>query len=191
MSRRTILLLVGCYFLTAFAFSVFRILSDPFFSQVSAISAGQAFGGALALFTAAGFPALLAWAFYRFSPRYALWPMLSWAFLGITIAFFLEVGARLERDVQVSTLARNLALSDLKLSCLDTQHASKFRNEFGITDAEILVYCGCISEVTAAAVTPDELSYIATSGRTPQPSPERAIQLGRPCSHLLKEKPPH
>jgi len=191
MSRRTISLLVGCYFLAALAFSAFRILSNPFFSQMSPIVAGQAVVGALVIFTAAGFPALLVWAFYPFRSRYALWPMLSWAFLGIVTAFFFEVGVRLERDVQVSTLARNLALSDSKLSCLDTQHASKFKTEFGITDREISVYCGCVSEAIAAGVTPDELTYIVTSAKTPEPSLERAVQLERPCNHLLRGKPLH
>jgi hypothetical protein len=114
--------------------------------------------------------------------------MLSWAFVGIATALFVEVGARLERDVQVSTLARNLALSDSKLSCLDIQRASRFKAEFGITDREISVYCGCVSEATAAAVTSDELTYIVMSGKAPQPSLERAVQLGRPCDHLLKGK---
>jgi hypothetical protein len=129
--------LIGCYFLAALAFSVFRILSDPFFAQFSTAAISQAVVGSLVSFTAAGFPALLLWAFHRPSSRYALWPMLSWAFLGIATAFSIEAGARLERDVQVSTLARNLALSDSKLSCLDTEHASKFKNQFGIADREI------------------------------------------------------
>lgn len=185
MSRKTISLLAGCYFLAALGFSAFRILSNPFFSQVSANAAGQAIVGALLLFTAAGFPALLAWTFYRFNPRYALWPMLCWAFLGVAFALVIEVGARLERDVQVSTLARNLAVSDSKLSCLNTERASKFKGEVGITDREISVYCGCVSQATAAAVTPEELTYIAASGKTPEASLDRSAQLGRPCNHLL------
>src|SRR3984893_18153114 len=47
-------------------------------------------------------------------------------------------------------------VSDAKLSCLDSQHANKFRTEIGITDREISVYCGCVSEATAASVTTDE-----------------------------------
>jgi hypothetical protein len=87
---------------------------------------------------------------------------------------------RLERDVQISMLARNLTLSDAKLSCLDSQHASKFRSEIGITDREISVYCGCVSEATAASMTADELTYIATNGKAPQPLQDRAAQLGTP-----------
>jgi hypothetical protein len=189
MSRRSISLLAGLYFLAALAFGVFRVLSNPFYAGISATSAGQAIAGALLLLALAGLPALLVWAFYRFNPRYALWPILSWALLGIAFAFLIGVGTRLERDVQVSTLAKNLALSDAKLSCLDTQHASKFRSEVGITDREISIYCGCISEAIAAAVTPDELTYIVTSGKTPERSQEQAVQLGRPCSHLLRGKP--
>jgi hypothetical protein len=191
MSRRSVSLLAGLYFLAALAFGVFRVLSNPFYAGISATSAGQAIAGALLLLTLAGLPALLGWAFYRFNPRYALWPMLSWAFLGIVVALAIEVGARLERDVQVSTLAKNLALSDAKLSCLDTQHASKFSSEVGITDREISVYCGCVSEATAAAVTPDELTYIVTSGKPPERSQEQIVQLGRPCSHLIGRKQSH
>ena len=191
MSRRSISVLAGLYFLAALAFGVFRVLSNPFYAGISAISAAQAIAGALLLLTLAGLPAFLVWAFYRFNLRYALWPMLAWAFLGIVFALAIEVGARLERDVQVSTLAKNLALSDAKLSCLDTQQTSKFRSEVGITDREISIYCGCISEVTAAAFTPDELTYIVTSGKPPARSPEQLTQLGRPCSHLLRGKPSH
>jgi hypothetical protein len=61
-------------------------------------------------------------------------------------------------------LARNLAWSDAKFSCLDNQHASKFRSELGISEREISVYCGCVSEPTAASATTDELTYIVTNG---------------------------
>ena len=191
MSRRAILFLAGFYFLTALAFSGFRVLSSPFYSGTSVTTASEAIVGALMLVIVAGLPAILIWAFYRFNRHYALRPMIFWAFLGVAFALLIEVGTRLERDVQVSTLARNLALSDSKLSCLDIQHTNKFRSEVGITDREISVYCGCISEATAAAVTPDELTYIATNGKPPARLPERVVQLGRPCSHLLGEKPPH
>lgn len=188
MSRRTISVFVGFYFLAALAFSFFRVVSNPFFSSLSAVTVGQIFGGALLLFLVAGLPAFLAWTFYRFQSRHALWPMLSWAFLGIALAFLMEVGVRLERDVQVSILATNLAISDAKLSCLDSQHSSRFKSQVGITDREILVYCSCVSEATAASVTPDELTYIATNGKASQPLHERAAQLGRPCSRLLEGK---
>jgi hypothetical protein len=188
MSHRSISLLVGLYFLAALAFSIFRVVSNPFFSGLSTVTFGQIIGGALLLLIAAGLPALLVWVFYRFKPSFALLPMLSWAFIGIALAFLTEVGVRLERDAQVSTLTKNLVLSDTKLSCLDGQHASKFRGEIGITDREISVYCGCVSEATAASATPDDLTYIAINGKTPQPLKERATQLGRPCSRLLGGK---
>ena len=114
--------------------------------------------------------------------------MLSWAFIGIALALLIEVGVRLERDVQISILAKNLAVSDAKLSCLDSQHSNKFRREVGITDRELSVYCGCVSEATAASVTSDELTYIALNGKTSPPLQERAGQLGRPCSRLLERK---
>jgi hypothetical protein len=191
MSRRTILLLAGFYFLAALAFSGFRVLSSPFYSGKSVTTASDAILGALLLVIVAGLPAILIWAFYRFNRHHALRPMVYWAFLGVAFALLIEVGTRLERDVQVSTLAKNLAFSDSRLSCLDAQHANKFRSELGITDREISIYCGCISEATAAAVTSDELTYIATNGKPPERSPERVVQLARPCSHLLKEKSPH
>jgi hypothetical protein len=105
MSRRTISLLVGFYFLAALSFSFFRVVSSPFFSGLRLVTVGQVIGGGLLLLVVAGLPPLLAWTFYRFNRRYALWPMLSWAFIGIALAFFVEVGVRLERDVQVYTLA--------------------------------------------------------------------------------------
>ena len=188
MSRRTISLLAGGYFLAALSFSFFRVVSNPFFSGLNMVTVGQVIGGGLLLLLVAGLPALLAWTFYRFNRRYALWPMLSWAFIGIALAFLVEVGVRLERDVQVSILAKNLALSDAKLNCLDAQHSNKFRGEIGITDREISVYCSCVSEATAASVTLDELTYIAENGKAPQPLQERAVQLGRPCNRLLREK---
>ena len=109
-------------------------------------------------------------------------------FFGIVLAYFFEIGVRLERDVQISMLARNLTLSDAKLSCLDSQHASKFRSEIEITEHEVSVYCGCVSEATAASITTDELTYIATNGKAPQPRQERAVQLGQTCRRLMMGK---
>lgn len=188
MSRRSILLSVGLYFLAALALSIFRVVSNPFFSGWSAVTLGQIIGGALLLLILAGLPALLTWVFFRFRASHAQWPMLAWAILGIVLAFFTEVGVRLERDVQVSMLAKNLAVSDAKLGCIDSQRSSKFRSEIGITDREISVYCGCVSEVTAASATPDDLTYIAVNGKAPQQLQERAAELGRPCSRLLGKK---
>jgi hypothetical protein len=188
MSRKTVFLLAGLYFLAAVAFSVFHVVTNPFLSDLNSTAVSKALGGALLLYSGAGLLPVLGWALYRFRPSYAVWPMLSWAFLGIVLAYFFEIGVRLERDVQISTLARNLTLSDAKLSCLDSQHASKFRSEVGITDHEVLVYCGCVSEATAASVTADELTYIATNGKAPQPLQDRAVQLGQTCRRLLTGK---
>ena len=185
MSRKTTFLLAVCYLAAAFAFGVFRVVSSPFFAGLTVTSLGKSIGGSLLLFAAAGLLPILAWSFQRFDMRYALWPMLSWAFIGIALAYFLEIGVRVERDVQVSTLARNLAQSDAKLSCLDSQRANKFNSQIGITDREISVYCGCISEIAASTITPDELTYIATVGTMPPPLHERVAQLGRPCGRLF------
>jgi hypothetical protein len=188
MSRKTILLLAVLYFLAAVAFSVFHVVTNPFLSELNSAAIGKAVGGAILLYGGAGLLPVLGWALYRFRPLYAVWPMLSWAFLGIVLAYFFEIGVRLERDVQISMLARNLTLSDAKLSCLDSQHASKFRSEIGITEREVSVYCGCVSEATAASVTADELTYIATNGKAPQPVQERAAQLGQTCRRLIMGK---
>ena len=188
MSRRSIALLVGLYFVVALALSTFRVVSNPFFAGLSAAAVGQMVAGALLLLILAGLPALLIWVFFRFRHNHALWPMLSWAIIGIALALFTEVGVRLERDVQVSMLAKNLAVSDTKLSCIDSQHASRFRGEIGITDREISIFCGCVSEATAASATPDDLTYIATNGKAPQPMQERAVELGRPCNRLVGKK---
>jgi len=185
MSRKTIFLLAGLYFIAALAFSVFDVATNPFLSSLNSSALGRAIGGALLLFGGAGLLPVLGWALYRFKPAYAMWPMLSWAFIGVILAYSFEIGVRVERDVQISMLARNLALSDAKLSCLDSQHANKFRTEIGITDREISVYCGCVSEATAASVTTDELTYIVTNGKAPQPLQERAAQLGQACRRLI------
>lgn len=188
MSRKTIFVLAGCYFLAAAGFSVFHVVTNPFSTGLNAAALGKAFAGTLLLFFGAGFFPILSWAFYRFKSNYAVWPMLSWAFIGIALAYFVEIGVRLERDVQISMLARNLVQSDAKLSCLDSQHASRFKSEVGITDREVIVYCGCVSEATAASVTTDELTYIAANGRAPQPLQERAAQLGQSCRRLFGVK---
>jgi hypothetical protein len=188
MSRKTILLLAGLYFLAAVAFSVFHVATNPFLSELNSIAIGKAVGGALLLYGGAGLLPVLGWALYLFRPLYAMWPMLSWAFLGIVLAYFFEIGMRLERDVQISMLARNLTLSDAKLSCLDSQHASKFRSEIEITEREVSIYCGCVSEATAASVTADELTYIAMNGKAPQPVQERSVQLGQTCRRLIMGK---
>jgi hypothetical protein len=188
MSRRTILLLVGLYFVAALAFSIFHVAANPFLPAIDASAVSKAVGGAFLLYGGAGLLPLLSWALYRFKSRYAMWPMLAWAFIGITLAYSFEIGVRLERNVQIAMLARNLALSDAKLSCLDSQHAAKFRSQVGITEREVLIYCGCVSEAMAASVTTDELTYIATNGKAPQPLQERAAQLGRPCGSLFGRK---
>ena len=77
MSRRSISLLVGLYFLAALALSVFRVASNPFFSGWSAVTLGQIIGGALLLLAVAGLPALLTWVFFRFRTSHAQWPMLA------------------------------------------------------------------------------------------------------------------
>jgi hypothetical protein len=188
MSRRTIFLLAGLYFVAAVAFSVFHVATNPFSSGLNAAAISKSVGGALLLFGGAGLLPVLGWALYRFKPQYAMWPILSWAFLGIALAYFFEIGVRLERDVQISMLARNLTLSEAKLSCLDSEHANKFRSEVGITEHEVSVYCGCVSEATAASMTVDDLTYIATNGNAPQPLQERAAQLGQTCRRLIVGK---
>jgi hypothetical protein len=188
MSRKTIWLLAALYFMAALAFTVFHVLTNPFLSDLNVPVAAKVVGGAVLLYAGASLLPLLGWALYRFNPLYARWSMLSWAFLGIALAYSFEIGVRLQRDVQISMLARNLALSDAKLSCLDSQHTSKFKSELGITEREISVYCGCVSEATAASVTTDELIYIATNGKAPQPLQERVAQLGQPCRSLFGEK---
>lgn len=188
MSRKTVLLLATLYFLAALAFSVFHVLTNPFLSDLKAPAVGKAVAGAVLLYGGAGLLPLIGWGLYRFKPQYAVWPMLSWAFIGIALAYSFEIGVRLQREVQISMLARNLARSDAKLSCLDNQHASRFRSELGISEREISVYCGCVSEATAASATTDELTYIVTNGMAPQPLQERVAQLGQPCRSLLSEK---
>jgi hypothetical protein len=185
MSRKSIGILLGIYFLSALAFTVFRAFSNPFFARLDAPILGKAIGGALLLYVGAGLLPLLGWALYRFRPQYAWRTLASWAFIGIALAYFIEVGARLERDVQVTMLSRNLMLSGSKLSCLDSQHASKFRTEIGITEREISLYCGCVSEALSASTTSDELTYIATNGQAPQAVQERAAEMGRPCRALI------
>jgi hypothetical protein len=104
MSRKSIGILLGIYFLSALAFAFFRVLSNPFFVRLDALTLGKAIGGALLLFLGAGLLPLLGWALYRVRPQYAWRALASWAFIGILLAYFFEVGARLERDVQVTVL---------------------------------------------------------------------------------------
>jgi hypothetical protein len=185
MSRKSIGILLGIYFLSALAFALFRVFSNPFFARLDALTLGEAIGGALLLFLGAGLLPILGWALYRFEPQFA-WRMLaSWAFIGIATAYFFEVGARLERDVQVTMLSKHLILSGSKLSCLDSEHANKFRSQVGITEREISLFCGCVSEALAASITSDELTYIATNGQTPQAVQDRAAEMGRPCRTLI------
>jgi hypothetical protein len=185
MSRKSIGFLLGIYFLSALAFTLFRVFSNPFFVRLDGLALGEAIGGALLLFVGAGLLPFLGWALYRFRPQYAWRTLASWAFIGIALAYFIEVGARLERDIQVTILSKNLVLSGSKLSCLDSEHASKFRTEVGITEREISLYCGCVSEALAASTTPDELTYIATNGQAPKAIQERAAEMGRPCKTLI------
>jgi hypothetical protein len=186
MSQRSIGVLLGAYFLSALAFTLFRVFSNPFFARLDAPTLREVIGGTLLLFLGAGLLPLLRWALHRFRPRFAWQTFASWAFVGIATAFFIEVGARLERDVQVSILSKNLVLSDSKLSCLDSEHASRFRTEVGITEREISLYCGCVSEALAASTTSDELTNIATNGQVPQAVQERAAKMGRPCKTLIR-----
>ncbi len=184
MSRKSIGILLGIYFLSALALTFFRALSNPFFARLDGSMIGEAIGGALLLFLGAGLLPFLRWALDRFRPEYAWRTLASWAFIGIATAYSIELGARLERDVQVTTLSRNLILSDSKLSCLDSEHASKFRTEIGITERQISLYCGCVSEALAASTTSDELTDIATNGQVPKGVQERAAEMGRPCRTL-------
>jgi hypothetical protein len=102
MSRIPILLLLGLYFLTAVAFSIFYVVTNPFFAGLAAPTVTKIIGGAFLLFGGAGLLPVLGWTLYRLDMRYAMWPMLSWAFLGIVLAYFFEMGMKLERDVQIA-----------------------------------------------------------------------------------------
>src|ERR1700674_5051258 len=188
MSRKTVLFMVGLYFVAVAAFSTFYALTNPFFAGLTVAAVGKIIVGAFLLFAGAGLLPILGWMLYWLDYRYASWAMVSWAFIGIVLAYFFEMGMRVERDVQISMLARNVARSDAKLGCLDSQHANKFRSELGITEREISVYCGCVSDATAASVTIEELAYIAENGKAPQPLQERATQLARPCRTLFRAK---
>jgi hypothetical protein len=185
MSRKSIGFLLGIYFLSALAFTLFRVFSNPFFVRLDAPTLGEIIGGSLLLFVGAGLLPVLGWAQYRFRPQFTWRTLASWAFIGVAMAYFIEVGARLERDTQVTMLSKNLVLSGSKLSCLDSEHASKFRTEVGITEREISLYCGCVSEALAASTTPGEMTYIATNGQAPKAIQERAAEIGRPCKTLL------
>src|ERR1700724_345424 len=107
MSRKSVLFLVGLYFLTAVAFSIFYVVTNPFFAGLTAPTVTKIIGGALLLFGGVGLCQFLGWALYRFDLRYAMWPMLSWAFIGIMLAYFFEMGMKLERDVQIAVLTKN------------------------------------------------------------------------------------
>jgi hypothetical protein len=185
MSPKSISFFLGIYFLAALAFAFFRVLSNPFFAGLDIPTLGEAIGGALLLFLGAGLLPVLRWILDRFRPQDAWQTLASWAFIGVATAYFIEVGARLERDVQVTTLSKNLIVSDSKLSCLDSEHASRFRTEIGITERQISLYCGCVSEALAASTTSDELTNIATNGQVPQAIRERAAEMGRPCRTLI------
>jgi hypothetical protein len=87
MSRKTTFLLAGLYFIAALAFGVFHAVTNPF---VSNLNPAWAIGGALLLFGGAGLLPVLGWALCRFKPAYAMWPLLSWAFFGIVLAYFFE-----------------------------------------------------------------------------------------------------
>jgi hypothetical protein len=106
MSRKTVSLLATLYFLAAMAFSVFHGLTNPFLPDLNVPAAGKAAGGAVLLFGGVGLLPLLGWALYRFKSQYAIWPMLSWAFIGIALAYSFEIGVRLQREVRISMLAR-------------------------------------------------------------------------------------
>jgi hypothetical protein len=47
-------------------------------------------------------------------------------------------------EIILKATVRNLALSDSKLSCLDTQHASTVTRKVGITDPEICFIVVCL-----------------------------------------------
>ena len=98
MSRKTMFLLAVFYLAAACAFGIFRVVSSPFFAGLTVTNLGKSIGGSLLLFAAAGLLPILAWSFQRFDMRFALWQMLSWPFIGIALAYFLEIGVRVELD---------------------------------------------------------------------------------------------
>jgi hypothetical protein len=67
ISRKSIGILLGIYFLSALAFTLFRVFSNPFFVRLDAPTLGEAIGGALLLFVGAGLLPVLGWALYRLS----------------------------------------------------------------------------------------------------------------------------
>ena len=83
MPRKSIGILLGIYFLSALAFTLFRVFSNPFFVRLDAPTLGEAIGGALLLFVGAGLLPVLGWALYRLRPQYAWRTLASWAFIGM------------------------------------------------------------------------------------------------------------
>ncbi len=93
MSKRTLGLVIGAYFLLAFAFEIYLQLRRPF-ESLNPISVARAFGGSISLFVISAIIPLIMWAVSKFRMDRAKPSFIMWVLCGLAYGFFQSLGSR-------------------------------------------------------------------------------------------------
>jgi hypothetical protein len=190
MSRGKIGLLFFCYLIAAFGFAAVEAWQDSFWTP-NATSIGRVAGEGLAVYVLAAVLPMIGWAFVKFRAESAGGPFLFWLLLGVGLAYLSQVGTSYDRAQKIANMApngvftgkdRNDFIRSVNLSCAQNQRMNPLTSKLGLSEVKIVAYCDCYAAGMAAAITPEELRTIATTGRQPVSIVEKSTTLGNLCS---------
>ncbi len=196
MSRRAISLVIISYFVAALVFCVWQALQNPFW-KLSVVTAGGAFGGAVALFVGSAIFPMVGWAFAKFEGRRAATAMVAWLAIGVGFAYLTHKGQSIDRASKIETqLSQGISGKDrddfrrsLDLGCQQDQRANRLNVQLAVTDRQIIDYCDCVSGAVSMAITVDEIRYMLTSGKPPASLADKVTMLAPLClPDILKER---
>jgi hypothetical protein len=175
MSRNWIWLLSLLYLAAAITFAAYEVVQNPFW-QFNVRTIGAAVGGGLAVYGGSAALPLIAWSFARFRRQAARPVFAAWLLIGLTFAYFADVGKRMDRTASIAKITNNSVFTDkergefeqsVKLGCEQTQRADPLTPKIGISEAKITVYCECMSAGLAAAINLEEMRYAVSNGKPP------------------------
>jgi len=181
-ARKTVLLIVGLFFLAALILAIFLEMRKPF-ATWSNLAYAHAVGAALGLWLLSGLLPIAVWAFRRFRANNAGGPLYAWFVLLVGLGGLYAFGQHYELEQKIEQYGRT-ALTDkhrqgfivgARNGCIKTQRQDPLTRQAGITDAQISSYCECYANALADQLTPDEVVYYAKFGK-PSATTQRKIE---------------
>jgi uncharacterized membrane protein YhaH (DUF805 family) len=186
MSRKAVFLVVGSYFLAAFALAVFLEMRKPFATWAKLFDAyplGSIIGAAVGLFLVSGLIPVAVWAFRRFRAENASGPLYAWLALLVIFGFMVAYGQSFDLERKLGQIGRTTLTGKhrqdfvvgARRGCIGTQQQDPLNRQAGVTDAQISAYCDCYANALANNLTPDEIVHYAKFGK-PSAATQRKIE---------------